>query len=86
MTGNEHHSEHSAGLDGSQVGATRVVSKEGKVRRLSKLSILMILAFLVFVPVGVDTQSALGGTVPPIPTRISPWATENNIYIEDLGK
>jgi len=63
-----------------------MVPQQGKGRLWVKLLILALLPFLAILPDGVDTRTALGGTIAPVNRRISPWAIENNIYIEDLGK
>ena len=41
---------------------------------------------LALLPADVGTHAAPGGTIPSIERRISPWAEENNIYIEGLGR
>lgn len=53
---------------------------------MGKLLILALFPLLALLPADVGTLAAPGGTIPTINRRISPWAEENNIYIEELGR
>ncbi len=59
---------------------------ERKFRRLGKLLLWALLPMLALLPADLGTLAAPGGTIPTIDRRISPWAEENNIYIEELGR
>lgn len=86
ITANERHAKDYVEIIAAQIAAVRELQEEGKIRRLGKLLILAIIPILTLLPADITTLTAIGGTVPPIPQRISPWATENNIYIEELGR